>query len=589
LPTERTPSAALPWLLLPMLLALGVPQARGEGRVHPRLVNAASPNCITCHRELVRGKEHLHAPVNDDCASCHDVQVTEAGTRMGLLTEAPDLCLTCHGDLEAAVKLELKVPHATMADACITCHEPHASNLAHLLTAVPAELCGGCHDIQEIQEPHGGQLGSASDCTVCHAPHGTTNPGMLVAANTHAPFADGSCDACHRPPFAGRVRLQARDQRLCTGCHVDLAEPPAGGSRHAALVAAPGQRRTPCLSCHDPHMSNARKLLTKSEGDLCGGCHAAIVAAARAETGHAPAAEDCLTCHSVHVAPQPHLLAEPAQAVCTGCHDVEDADLTKAHLGAELAAVECLACHDAHGSGNPHVLARHLHAPVLDGCETCHEGSADKLVENGRAPLCLACHAGVGERARTAAVPHAAMEVLSCADCHNPHASAQERLVKLPAGGECLRCHEDKSPGEHESGHGLVQRVGCQACHEPHGGSQAKLLRTSGDALCLGCHGRERPTVRAGEAEVLLLGRFPVPTAVAAAIPAVLLSADGRRGHPTPEHPVVGHVTPDPHRPSKLVFEGELSCSACHDPHKGRYKLLRWPSRVEACLACHPK
>jgi predicted CXXCH cytochrome family protein len=89
---------------------------------------------------------------------------------------------------------------------------------------------------------------------------------------------------------------------------------------------------------------------------------------------------------------------------------------------------------------------------------------------------------------------------------------------------------------------------------------------------------------------VSLAGRFEVPAVAARAIRTVLLSPDGSRGHPTPEHRVVAPAPTPTSRPSKSTFKGELSCLACHDPHKGKSaRLLRWGaiSSVDACLNCH--
>ena len=89
-----------------------------------------------------------------------------------------------------------------------------------------------------------------------------------------------------------------------------------------------------------------------------------------------------------------------------------------------------------------------------------------------------------------------------------------------------------------------------------------------------------------------LAGRFEVPAAAAQAIRTVILSADGTRGHPTPGHLVVARPPVPNATPSKSTFKGELSCLACHDPHKGKSgHLLRGGavSSADACLSCHPK
>jgi len=366
---------------------------------------------------------------------------------------------------------------------------------------------------------------------------------------------------------------------------------PAGGSWHPALKGS--RTSSGCLSCHDPHLSANKKLLVKTGTALCSSCHDEVAKAAAEKGGHAPAKDDCLSCHKPHAAPKPFLLAEEPKVVCLGCHDAGDAGLVKAHLGAKVAELECTSCHTPHGAGHPKALARYAHAPVADGCDTCHQGGATKLVEDGGPALCLTCHSEVGEKAKAATVPHAAMEAARCVDCHNPHASPQPRLVKAPGGAECLACHADQGAGAEETSHGAIAAIGCEACHEPHGGARPKLLRETGNALCLGCHAQPAARVPASGL-VQVAGRFEVPAKSARSIRAVLLSKDGTRGHPTPEHPVVPVLrsAKEKRREVKTVFTGELGCLACHDPHKGASpRLLRWgaATSADACLHCHKK
>ncbi len=578
---------------LPMLglaVAAWPTQETQAPKAHPRLVSAASAKCADCHGALFQGKAQVHPPAREDCTSCHDVRTSETGTAITLTAEGTALCLTCHDTLGPAAEGKLKAPHAPVSDSCTSCHDPHASAVPRLLTARPAELCVTCHDRAGLQGSHGGQLAASADCVRCHAPHGSDNKKMLAGSVLHAPFLDKSCQACHRPPLGDRVRLQRRADLLCSSCHGDVpTSAPAGGSWHPALKGS--RTSSGCLSCHDPHLSANKKLLVNTGTALCTSCHEEVAKAAADKGGHAPAKDDCLSCHKPHAAPKPFLLAEEPRAVCLGCHDGSDAGLVKAHLGAKVAELDCTSCHSPHGAGQPKALARYVHAPVADGCDTCHQGSASKLVEDGGPALCLTCHAEVGEKAKAAAVPHAAMEAVRCVDCHNPHASAQQRLVKSAAGADCLACHAEQDAAAGETSHGAIAVVGCQACHEPHGGSRPKLLRETGSALCLGCHGRPAsPPPARGFVQVA--GRFEVPARVARATRTLLLSTDGTRGHPTPTHLVVAPARAPKSGEAKSVFTGELSCLACHDPHKGKSpRLLRWGaiSSADACLNCHKK
>lgn len=581
------PSSRLAWALATGLaatcLSAGIPEPASNA--HPRLVSLQATRCTSCHQKLVEGKRSSHS-ATADCENCHSVLIQDSGTLVGLKREGAALCLSCHEAFRAASDGSIKAPHAPVLESCTHCHDPHASDAAPLLVVPRGELCRGCHDLEGLQRSHDGQVSETTRCGTCHLAHGSATPKLLVGSRLHPPFEEKACEACHRSPRGGRVRLIARGEALCTSCHGDHV-PPAGhqGSVHEPIRSsrtAPG-----CLSCHNPHLSPNERLLNKKVPELCRGCHPDVVRAATDKTGHPPAGEDCLSCHRPHLSNQPRLLAEQPPALCLTCHDVEP--LKKAHLGADVAALACTQCHTPHGSGNAKLLARTVHPPALEDCGICHEGRFDKLIENGESALCLSCHDEIGKKAASAPFPHAALEVGRCADCHNPHASAQEHLVKGPGGGPCVTCHEDKAPLPGESGHGVINLLGCRACHEPHGADNEKLLRARGNALCLGCHDLGKLKAAQGASVVKLGGKFEVPVEAARRIRTVLLSP-AQRGHPIPNHPVTGKATGKGH--VQVTFDGELECLTCHDPHKGRSpKILRWQaaSSTEACLHCHPK
>jgi predicted CXXCH cytochrome family protein len=577
-------------LLVSLCVALG---ELAFGAEHPQLVSAEEAECSFCHEDLLDGGASQHAPASDDCTVCHEFSIAEE-TTVSLADTEPDLCLFCHDDLAAAAALEIEAPHFPVGDSCLTCHDPHSSDVHRLLTAAPAELCSICHDVADLNQKHGEQLLPATNCTVCHQPHGAEHPSMLVASNLHAPV-EGGCDGCHLKPFGGRIRLRARGERLCEACHGDLAESTeGGGSVHPALHGEHG--RAGCLSCHNPHLSDRSSLLLHEGPELCSGCHEGIVHAAQAETGHFPAAEDCLTCHGPHTSSESRLLLEPPAQLCATCHEVDPADesLVAAHLGADLTRLACTGCHSPHGTENAKLLAENLHPPLLDGCDTCHEGAFNELYEDGSSELCLICHDDIGDFAQSAPTQHAALELGSCTDCHNPHATAQEKLVKSAGAGPCGDCHDEQLPGAGEVSHGAIELVGCRACHEPHGGENEKLLRKEGPELCLTCHAAGAVQVAEGETTFLLADRFEVAGSAAKEIAQVLLSADGERDHPVAGHRTLGTATEAELRSARVEtdFEGELTCLVCHDPHKGRSEqLFRWnaASGTEACQQCHQK
>ncbi len=274
------------------------------------------------------------------------------------------------------------------------------------------------------------------------------------------------------------------------------------------------------------------------------------------------------------------------------CHDPGDEDLTTAHLGADPATLACTECHTPHGAGQPHLLAKVVHAPLLDGCDLCHEGSAGRLIGGGGTALCSQCHDDVSDAAAGSEFPHAALELAECSECHNPHAAAQQNLVRRADGEVCVSCHEEQAPAEGEFGHGVVDILGCQACHEPHSGERPNLLRAEGSDLCLACHDPRRVWQVEEGIGTTVLDRFEVSAATVRSMATLRLSLDGQHDHPVKGHRVLGSLTAAELRKTDSSFRGELRCLTCHDPHKGRSEqLLQWNAATtfEACAHCHEK
>jgi len=111
--------------------------------------------CFTCHSD-VRGQFGLpsHHPVpegNMTCTACHNPHSgsINKGGGTSLLSEN-ESCLACHAEQRGPFVFE----HEAMHEGCTTCHTPHGSVNAKLLTVRDANLCFKCH----FQQISGGQL-----------------------------------------------------------------------------------------------------------------------------------------------------------------------------------------------------------------------------------------------------------------------------------------------------------------------------------------------------------------------------------------------------------------------------------------------
>ena len=84
----------------------------------------------------------------------------------------PDLCFTCHEEIEELVNLEYA--HA-VGEECLSCHTPHA----HRADLQSVELCAECHDYEDETWLENHDLADFDACVECHNPHGAADEYML--------------------------------------------------------------------------------------------------------------------------------------------------------------------------------------------------------------------------------------------------------------------------------------------------------------------------------------------------------------------------------------------------------------------------
>ena len=90
-------------------------------------------------------------------------------------TTIDEACTSCHAEKRGPYLWE----HAPVANACVTCHDPHGSNNTRMLVAKPPYLCQRCH------------------VTSRHPP--TVYDGYVLANSTNANKIYGrSCVVCHQ-------------------------------------------------------------------------------------------------------------------------------------------------------------------------------------------------------------------------------------------------------------------------------------------------------------------------------------------------------------------------------------------------------
>jgi DmsE family decaheme c-type cytochrome len=135
----------------------------------------------------------------------------------------PQLCLTCHNEMKSQFSKPFhhKVLEGTMK--CTDCHNAHGgfeSKQTKLAVGVDA-VCVKCHTNKAGPFVYEHAPTKTEGCTVCHIPHGSSNPKMLKRAQVRQ-----LCFECHtgiadeESPQAPSLHNQANVRyQECTVCH----------------------------------------------------------------------------------------------------------------------------------------------------------------------------------------------------------------------------------------------------------------------------------------------------------------------------------------------------------------------------------
>ena len=262
-------------------------------------------------------------------------------------------------------------------------------------------------------------------CSACHRD-------LIRGSVAHKPVAEGQCLRCHQqfsddhPLGKGSMGFIVPKDKLCVVCHTTLLKLP-----HLHKPVAQGL----CYACHMPHSSDNKALLKAPTPALCFGCHPKAHF-----TGlhtHQPVAKgDCLACHDPHQSEGKALLRRQGGKLCLGCHDPKLAVGKSVH--APVAKGDCVGCHAVHGSpyrkilkaDMPQELYRPFGTDAFPLCFTCHD---PKLVSEVTTET--ATNFRNGDRNLHSVHVNKAGKGRSCKICHNPHASAQDRLINPKAPG----------------------------------------------------------------------------------------------------------------------------------------------------------
>jgi DmsE family decaheme c-type cytochrome len=299
--------------------------------------------------------------------------------------------------------------------------------------AVPA---AGAFDDPRLQEIHRGASGSHQGpaAGLVHEIADYLEHGALSPPAKLAPAEGLKLAQANMPGEQAQAQREYVGQETCTSCHAQEAKNWAH-TIHAKVFGLNPRNALEsagCEACHGPgslHIRNPAEPLS------------IIRFSKRSQIPVAQQNAQCLNCH------------RGGQRIFwqNSVHDSHD-----------------LACSDCH---NPmaNYSARGLEArpSINETCFQCHKTQRAQFTRRSHMPL-----------------PEGK---ITCVDCHNPHGSTTEPLLKADSVNEvCFTCHAEKR-GPFLFEHAPV-RESCLNCHSPHGSNNEKLLVVARPILCQSCH-----------------------------------------------------------------------------------------------------
>ena len=450
--------------------------------------------CSTCHDEHKQAREPFDASAppyggagtgegrhfmridNDEGNMCNDCHGVRTVTTSIDGSHPVDLPIPGSGDYQSPTSLPLDSMNWVV---CMTCHEVHnaASDDGSLLRSADRRgLCTECHTLADTSTPAAHFDPSSSGALWPGGQYGSTFPAITDTSQT------ASCAGCHQahgwPDNADTDRDYPRlqvdlEENLCFTCHdgspatADVRADFLKSSSHPLALASevhqPGEpaiivaRHVECEDCHGPHMATARVDLPgaataprPASGPLAG-----VRGVSLAGTEVDPAAfeyELCFRCHadSPNLPPAP----TPRQFPQSNLRLEFNGSLASYHPVAmagtngsvpslingwdETSLMSCTTCHNnddgpvaggggggangPHGSAEPHLLERSYE--TVDGTG----------FDEANFAMCFKCHswasiesdASFGDHKK-----HISGEDTPCNVCHDPHASANPKLINF--------------------------------------------------------------------------------------------------------------------------------------------------------------
>lgn len=478
--------------------------------------------CVQCHAGLVNDSREIW----DTSLGHHPVNIVPERPLPAFfpLKDGKIACITCHSPHGTSTLAEVASISDESGRASLVPHLAYTGDAFTRMRRNDSSLCVACHDA----DAHDAAMARHDLGSGKAHPVGARLADLLAKRATSGEQPTAECLGCHAVHGADEDGLPRGedDRELCGGCHGDRIE---RGPNHI-VGERPHQNRSPrdgsgiptqgsgapaCRSCHELIGGRTDALVRAPDdgGSLCLSCHQDLVAPMSRGHGDAPTrlGEPCLACHDPHAGKGDHLLvrlgAKPGDPTsCLHCHGdggvAEAPGIAPGTSGhpvdgntSKKGTLACLTCHDQHDPSPPKV--------ACGECHTDQQAAADRG-GHGTA-TCLDCHPMHSESARLArgVNPSSAR----CLACHSPtasiarapHVQEYEHPTPMFTPGGARWTPLAGLPLYDEAGNEVPEgRNGdlvCRSCHLVHGPDAVtagdKLRRPDWQTACSSCHGED--------------------------------------------------------------------------------------------------
>jgi predicted CXXCH cytochrome family protein len=238
-----------------------------------------------------------------------------------------------------------------------------------------------------------------------------------------------------------------------------------------------------CGQCHELLEVKVLQPLGQESQESCGNCHRDLL---EAKYIHGPVANKiCLSCHQL--SQDPWRIGFPTgkiEKVCFACHTGKADWFSREFIHGPLFAGGCTLCHSPHGGEERNFLWAE---GSLDLCIACHSDKENLITKDNPLPYVHGLIPGSG-----------------CVICHDPHATDNIAVLRMPINPLCVSCHTRFAGierGHPVAGHPVEaprelrrakRKLSCAGCHDPHGSFYPYMLfeEPLDGVICRKCHGR---------------------------------------------------------------------------------------------------